>query len=52
MSYDPRVESGVKAVRTGPGTCLIGKESEMYSKMKEKDRFITPRGAKAETCSF
>src|SRR6266850_3564263 len=36
MSYDPRVESGVKAVRTGPGTCLIGKESEMYSKEEKK----------------
>ena len=36
-SYGSRVESGVKAVRTGPDTCLIGKESEMYSKMKRKD---------------
>jgi len=37
MSYDSRVESGVEAVRTGPGTSLIGKESEMYSKEKKKD---------------
>ena len=42
MSYDSRVESGVEVVRTGPGTCLIGKESEMYGKIKEKERFITP----------
>src|SRR6266850_2814961 len=41
MSYDSRVESGVEVVRTGPGTCLIGKEFEMYSKIKEKRRFIT-----------
>jgi len=36
MNYDSRVESGAEAVRTGPGTCLIGKESEMYSKEKKK----------------
>src|SRR6267142_404502 len=41
MSYDSRVESGVEAVRSGPGTCLIGKESEMYSKRKKKMQFIT-----------
>ena len=40
-SYDSRVESGVEAVRSGPGSCLIGKESEMYSKKKRKMRFIT-----------
>jgi len=38
VSYDSRVESGVEAVHTGPDTCLIGKESEMYSTWKEKDR--------------
>src|SRR6267142_7167194 len=35
-SYDSRVESRVEAVRTGPGTCLIGKESIMYSKNRRK----------------
>jgi len=35
-SYDSRVESRVKVVWTSPGTCLIGKESEMYSKKKRK----------------
>ena len=43
MSYDSaKVRFRAKLIQTGPGACLIGKKSEMYSKVEMVNGVMMP----------